>query len=251
MYCVEYGVGGGGVYHRFSDDNGITWSATEDISASTSPESRNAFALGPGHGVVTKDGTLIIPCWMVLRSENVPLKAHMPSVIATLCSKDNGKTWFLGERIPCGNDVVCPNETAASVLSDGRIYLNIRCETAYRASSIGKNGYNEWSVAALDKRLADPRCFGSLAFCDRPGFPHTIFFINCENKDERKNLVLKASADDTKNWNFRLVIDENRGGYADIAFDPKEEKIYIIYENDFGREVFLAVTDIDFMKKNI
>ena len=53
-------MNGGRVLVRHSDDDGLTWSEPEDITAATLPEYRNAFALGPGHGIMT-GGTLIIP----------------------------------------------------------------------------------------------------------------------------------------------------------------------------------------------
>lgn len=46
-----------------------------------------------------------------------------------------------------------------------------------------------------------------------------------------------------KTWSARKVIDEERGGYADIAADTKNGKIYILYENNFGAELYLAVLD--------
>jgi hypothetical protein len=56
----------------------------------------------------------------------------------------------------------------------------------------------------------------------------------------RTNIVLKASTDNGNTWAFRRTIDAERGGYVDIATDDKNNLIYILYEEKYGKEVFLA-----------
>ena len=111
---------------RYSDDDGLTWSDPIDITAFTLPDDHNAFAFGPGHGIMTADGTLIVPIWMVPKSYEAPIKSHSPSVISTFYSKDNGETWALGDFLRSNADVISPNETVAALTSDGNVYLNIR-----------------------------------------------------------------------------------------------------------------------------
>ena len=244
LYCVDYGVRGGGVYRRFSDDDGITWSAPEDITAATRPDERNVYALGPGHGLAV-GSTLVVPCWLVPRSAGAPITAHGPSVVSTLCSRDNGRSWFAGDIVPAEADVVSPSETTACRLADGKVYMNIRCNVPCRAAAIGPTGYDGWQPAALDRRLPDPVCFGSVAAYDAPGRPYTVFFANCEHTSERKNVVLKGSADNLKSWSIRRVIDGGRGGYVETAVDAIRDRIYVLYEHDFGKAVYLAVTRYD------
>jgi len=70
LYCVEYAVEelGGGVFYRKSTDDGLSFSEPLEISAQTAAMTPNvnAFALGPGHGIFTKDNVLIIPVWYVV-----------------------------------------------------------------------------------------------------------------------------------------------------------------------------------------
>ena len=93
LYCEDYSVNGGRVLRRFSDNDGITWSTPIDITAYTMPDFRNAFALGPGHGIMTKENVLVVPIWMVPKHYNSDIYHHTPSVLSTIYSKDNGETW--------------------------------------------------------------------------------------------------------------------------------------------------------------
>ena len=127
LYCVEYGVEarGGGVFYRRSTDEGETWSEPRDISAMTSPELRNVFATGPGHGIELADGTLFVPCWTVLKKHGKKADSHHPSTVCALTSGNGGETWRIAAFVPDG-EVSDPNETAAAQLPDGTVALNIR-----------------------------------------------------------------------------------------------------------------------------
>ena len=250
LYCEDYSINGGRVLRRYSDDDGITWSEPIDITDGTMPHYRNAFALGPGHGVTTPDGTLIVPVWMVPKHYNSPVTKHGPSVISTLYSRDNGETWQLGDILTTNYDILSPNETSPCLLSDGRVYLNIRTTCCYRAMAVSRNGYSDWTNYVPDKRLIDPCCFGSAAHYDDGVNPYTVLFANCENKSGRTNVVIKASVSDTVNWEYRRVIDAGRGGYVETAADSVNGLIYVLYENRGGETVHLARFDYNWLIGN-
>lgn len=249
LYCEDYGINGGRVLRRYSDDDGLTWSDVVDISAGTLPHYRNVFAMGPGHGICTRDGVLIVPVWMVPKFYESFIKDHGPSVISTLYSKDNGETWQCGEILPVTSDIINPNETVAAELSDGRIYLGIRCNCKYRAMAISHTGYSDWTNYVPDKRLHDPICFGSVASYNHEGDPYTLLLVNCECKNARRNIVVKGSTDSSVNWQLRRVIDAERGGYADIAADNEAGLIYVLYEDKAGETDTLAVFDYEWLSE--
>ena len=93
LYCEDYGTNGGRVLQRTSDDDGITWSAPRDITRFTAPAERTCFALGPGHGICTDSGMLLVPVWLVPALYGTPTRKHGPSVVTTLTSTDNGESW--------------------------------------------------------------------------------------------------------------------------------------------------------------
>ncbi|MBE6883866.1 MAG: exo-alpha-sialidase [Ruminococcaceae bacterium] len=245
LHCESYGINGGRILRRYSDDDGLTWSDPIDITASTMPDYRNAFALGPGHGICTKTGTLLVPIWMVPKSFGSPLEEHHPSVLSTLYSTNQGESWQLGDILPTTTEIHSPNETVAVELSDGRIYLSIRNRTHRRAQAISADGYTGWTDYLPVPELIDPICFGSVAVYNRPDTPHTLLFANCEHLSERKNVVLKGSIDNGKTWTLRRVIDADRGGYVECAVDNTAGLIYVFYEDKAGLTDHLAVLTYD------
>lgn len=243
LYCQNYGVGDGKIYRRYSDDDGLTWSCPVDITEYTAPDLRNAFAFGPGHGICTSSGMLIVPVWMVPRSYCSPLHAHSPSVVSTFYSKDNGETWGLGEFLGSSYELQSPNESAIVELSDGRFYLNMRCANFWRSKAISDNGYSDWYEYAPQKSLIDPICFGSVASYKMSDGRSCLFFANCESQIKRVNVVIKVSFDDGKSWEKKCVIDEERGGYVELNTDDKNGKVYVLYETERGDSIQLAVLD--------
>jgi sialidase-1 len=238
LYCEDYATRGGKVLYRTSKDGGRTFSHALDITSATLPGYRNVFALGPGHGICTSGGTLVFPFWLVPKKFGKPEDAHAPSEVGVLYSRDGGKTWCTTPLLPASEDIVSPNETVASELAGGEIYLAIRQNAPARAYAVLKNDFSSFSEYAPDRAHKDPVCFGSSA-----SFGEKLLFVNCEHAKKRENITLKISDDGGKSWTKSLVIDKNRGGYADIAADIKSGKIYVLYENNFGAELYLATID--------
>jgi len=234
LYCEDYTVNGGRILHRHSDDDGICWSEARDLTSFAMPEYHNALALGPGHGITLRNGTLLIPIWMVPKRYEEPLTRHSPSEISTLYSRDGGNTWAVGEILGITPQVICPNETVAAETSDGMVYLNIRHQATHRVKAYGENGYSDWKEYGPDRSLWDPKCFGSVAAYDDGKHPYSLIFANCDCKTARKNVTVRISTDDGQSYPVSRVIDTERGGYVEVATDSKNGLIYILYEDQYG-----------------
>ncbi len=250
LYCEDYGINGGRIFRRYSDDDGLTWSDKTDITDNTVPHFRNAFAFGPGHGIVTGDGTLIVPVWMVPKHNEAKLNAHMPSVISTFYSRDNGESWKIGEFLGTNSDVICPNETEAALTSDGRIYLSIRHLSMQRAKAYSDTGYSGWTEYSPEYVLHDPQCFGSVISYYDGENPYTLLIANCDTKIRRSNVTVRGSLDNGHTWTLKRVIDPDRGGYTEAASDNRKGIIYILYENNFGETVYLAKCNYEWLINN-
>ena len=240
LYLRDYSINGGGAWQRTSTDDGLSWSEPKEITEFTMPEFHNAFAFGPGHGICSKDGLLIVPIWMVPKSANAPISKHHPSVLSTFCSTDNGETWFMGEIIGKQNEIIDPNETVAAECSNGQVMLYIRSLAHYRTLAYSDTGYDGWTEMIPHKELIDPVCFGSVVTYDGLDGRYALLSVNCASENERKNVTLRVSFDDGKTWDIKRTIDADRGGYADIAVDEKNGLIYVLYEENFGQTVYLA-----------
>lgn len=247
LYCEDYTVEGGRALRRYSDDDGLSWSDPIDVSAFTMPEFHNALAFGPGHGIITKDGTLIVPIWMVPKYHEAPIRSHDPSVISTFYSKDNGETWAVGDILDTTSRILSPNETAAAQTSDGKIYLNIRFKGYCRAKAYSESGYSEWTEYTPDYRLPDPQCFGSVAAYNDGKHPYTLIFANCATKSGRNHVTVRASFDDGRTYPVSKLLDEERGGYVEVAVDNAAKLIYVLYEDKAGITDHLAVFNIEWL----
>lgn len=244
LYCRNYSVGGGDVWYRTSSDDGRTWSVPRNIMASTEPQLHNVFACGPGHGICTGDGMLLVPIWMVKKDAGEEPMSHHPGTVSTLYSRDNGETWQLGALI-CATEVCRdPNETQAAVLSDGRIYLNVRLSgVGYRAYTTSATGVDGWTTLATDPALPDPTCFGSTASAVVGG-RHILAVVNCAHPTKRENLTCRISYDDGRTWAKSLVVEPGDAGYADLAM-TEDGTIYVLYEQSAGVRDRLAVFGVE------
>jgi len=234
LYCEDYATKGGRVLRRYSDDDGLTWSAPIDITEFTMPHFRNAFALGPGHGITMLDGTLVVPVWMVPKYYHEHINSHIPSVLSTIYSKDCGETWAIGEILDTYKEVISPNETVAALTSDGRVYMNIRHMGHNRVKAYSCSGYSGWTHYVPDYKLPDAKCFGSVSAYDDGVHPYSIVFANCACQTARKEVTVRISTDDGRTYPMSRIIDADRGGYVETAVDNKEGLIYVLYENEKG-----------------
>lgn len=208
------------VGHIWSDDQGESWSAFEDLTASLKPADWTWYAAGPGHALQMRDGRLVIPCnHGVLASKASPylgVRAHV------ILSEDHGRTWQLG-----GTMAQLPgNEPTACELEDGSIYLNVRRQddSPCRTVAVSRDGGWTWEDAREDAQLPDPHCQGSVLrypYAWR-GCAWPLLFVNNPNPpgadgDGRWGLTVRMSLDQGATWPYRLRIHGGRTAYADLT----------------------------------
>ncbi|MBR0509237.1 MAG: exo-alpha-sialidase [Clostridia bacterium] len=231
LYCENYRRA---FYMRGSAD-GRTWGDAVEITEAFGGVKRffSVLAIGPGHGICTKAGRLIVPVWLAYNRTDP--QAHHPSFIATLYSDDGGGRWQAGETIdsPALKD---PSECNIAELPDGRFLLMIRNENPehIRFASISGSGVSGWSSPFPLPALPDPICQGSLAI-----HKNRLLFVNCKHRTHRKNLTLSVSGDLFQT--LKAVPVDSEGGYSDIAVTG--DTAYILYEQG-GRGLCLGRIDL-------
>lgn len=234
-------------YHCVSEDDGVTFSEPVEITAAFQefPWKWNVCASGPGHGIVTENGRLLIPVWMACGEpldEDGRKKAHQPSVAGAVYSDDRGKTWHAGALV---NGVCNANETTLAERTDGSILFNFRNHEAEgcRVLGVSTDGVSGFEKIWKETGLPDPKCFGSMVRMP----DGRLGFINCANADrthplgERIFLTYYVSGDDGEHWKPSVFVD-TYGGYADVTADG--ERLYVFYEQSVWNEELRRVNHL-------
>ena len=245
IYCVGYAR----AFYRHSVDSGKSFTEPVEITSAFEPLKKqydwNVIATGPGHGIRLRSGRLLIPVWLSTGG-----KAHRPSVVSSLFSDDEGKTWKTGEIVlgPLRN----PSETVAVELKDGRVMMNLRSESdaMRRAVVYSKDGASGWSVPEFVSELKEPVCMASLL--RYPSGKKPLLFVNPDHVDAdagtkkgrnsmRRNLTLQGSWDEGRSWKVLEVIDPEISAYSDLAVNAQGE-VLVLYEKG-GRKGNMYFTE--------
>lgn len=228
LYCANYAR----CFSMRSTDDGATWSAPVEITASFEPFRAKydwkVIATGPGHGIQMKSGRLVVPIWLAYGG----IGDHKPSAAATIYSDDHGKTWQAGDLcLPNEGDLGDPNETMIAELSDGRVMLVSRSvsQASRKIVTMSADGATGWSKPVFHDQLWEPICMASivahpsgvLLFSN----PHTLPLDKDgkevpAGKGKRENLSIKLSRDDGKTWAVNKVLEPGKAAYSDLAVLP-------------------------------
>ncbi len=228
LFCLEYMR----CFYQRSEDDGVSWSKPVEITSTFEAFKKDyawkVLATGPDHSIQLKTGRLVVPVWL---STGTGGNAHRPSVTATIYSDDQGKTWKAGDiAVPCTDEWINPNETVAIELNDGRVMLNVRCESkAHRRLVVtSADGATKWSTPKFDAALLEPICMAGIVRYNHDG-KSLILFSNPHNLEtakgeaepgknrDRKNVSVKISRDEGQTWTVSKTLEPGPSMYSDIA----------------------------------
>jgi sialidase-1 len=194
------------VWVTHSEDDGRTWAKPREITTDVKRPEWTWYATGPGAGIQTAGGRLVVPC-----DHKRPGDVGYAHVIY---SDDGGQTWRLG-----GSAGPNTNESRVVELSDGRLMLNMRNYGVKGAGKLGRavatsaDGGGTWSEVTHDVALIEPVCQASLI--RGPGRA-TFLFANPASL-KREKLTLRVSEDDCKTWPRAVVLHAGPAAYSDLA----------------------------------
>jgi sialidase-1 len=202
-----------------STDNGQTWSAPRDITRTTKKRAWSQIAHGPGRGIQTRSGRLVIPC-----------NSYDPSGQQrsfAIYSDDHGQTWQLGRET--GPKM---SESQVVELSDGSLMLNMRSYRGRgcRAMAISEDGGETWSDPIDVPELIGPVCQASIIryeTVDERG-RGALLFSNPASHD-RTRMTVKLSADEGNTWPAVRLIYAGPAAYSCLAVLP-DGAIGCLYE---------------------
>lgn len=222
LYCEGYKR----LFCRVSLDSGRTWQPPRELTADIDAQMGGVFwsnlAPGPGHGLTTSTGRLIVPVWFATNKTDI--YSHHPSIVRTLYSDDGGESWTLGGILPY-DGIIDPNESSLCELPGGRIIINVRnmCAEKRRAVAYSDDDGATFTPLSLCDDLPDPRCMGALCRTN-----DKILFSNCRSENGRKNLTISTlDAQSRVLDTFELC---PTGGYSDIIYSHRTRRAYVLFE---------------------
>ena len=233
LYCLNYAR----CFQLRSSDEGVTWSAPQEITGPLDDLRRqypwHVFATGPNHGIQLPTGRLVVPVWL---SRGGGEHGHRPSVVSSIYSDDGGQTWRGGEIVAQETDpLVNPSETIVVALADGTAMFSMRTESLQhrRAVAYSADGATGWTRPEFVNDLAEVVCMAGI---DRLSSVEThgrsrLVYSHCDNCTEawpghpsryfkRQNLTIRLSYDEGRTWPLRRVLEPGFSAYSDIAVAP-------------------------------
>ncbi|CAI5680075.1 sialidase-4-like [Oreochromis aureus] len=240
-----------------SEDLGETWSNVTDLTDKLC-EIKNwaTFAVGPGHGIQTEGGRLIIPVYAFTCCSSTCLLSCCCKPVAcsfsccykpvtcsfsccyksyalSLYSDDHGKNWKFGQMFQSESGE-CQMAEVYENKSSSFIYCNARSSCSSRVEAASHdNGVNFNILQPGDKLVeTDSGCQGSvISFPAQQESANTesdtsqnqnkwLLFTHPTNPTDRDDLgvYLNKSPRDPKAWSKHWIINNGPSGYSDLAY---------------------------------
>ena len=215
-------AGGRTVWAMNSTDDGVTWSAPAEITASVKAADWTWYATGPGVGIQLAGGRLVIPANHAEAKTGVH-RSHL------FFSDDGGRTWTLGASADAGT-----NESQVVELADGRLLLNMRnhppkAENFRMIARSGDRG-RTLSAAVPDRALIEPPAQASLLRLTtmKDGGRNRLLFANPASAT-RERLTIRLSDDEGVSWPIARTIHEGPAAYSSLVVLP-DRSIGVLFE---------------------
>ncbi len=192
-----------------STDDGQTWSNPVDLTASLKRADWTWYSLGPGIGIQTRDGRLVVPGNHALAGSG----AHRSHLVF---STDHGRSWQIGASAVDGT-----NESQVVELGDGRLLHNMRNHPSrpganYRAVATSSDGGRTLSPVRFDRTLLEPPAQASLLSVEAQGGERWVVFANPAST-KRERMTVRISTDDAATWRLERVVDEGPSAYSSLV----------------------------------
>jgi len=198
------------VWAMKSSDDGVTWSTLVEITSSVKKPDWTWYATGPGVGIQTRDGRLVIPANHAEAGTGIH-RSHI------FYSDDGGKQWRLGASATEGT-----NESQIVERADGQLLLNMRnhpplSENFRMVATSGDHG-RTLSKATPDRALVEPPAQASLLRLTtaKTADRNRLLFANPAS-GRRERLTVRLSYDEGSTWPVARVIHDGPAAYSSLV----------------------------------
>lgn len=222
----------------YSDDNGETWSAPENITAQVKDEEMLFLGTGPGQGIQLKNeeykGRIVFPVY----SARNPLGSSQASSV--IYSDDNGKTWTRAKSpleaagIDINNDSFSGSivtESQVVELNDGSLRLFMRNNAGTVKMSRSTDGGATWT-APESTGVYDCYCQVSALHMNYNNQEYVILSNpTAAGRNNNGTTVGTVQADGSITWADSKVYSDTRTQYSCLE-DLGDGKVGVMYEGE-------------------
>ncbi|XP_074538985.1 sialidase-3-like [Halichoeres trimaculatus] len=207
-----------------SNNGGQSWSRVTDLTKKLH-EIRTwaTFAVGPGHGIQTEGGRLIVPMYRYVWKSK---QEQHPNALY-LFSDDQGVNWHLSSIIE-KESLECEMAEVSDDTGLKVIYCNARSRKSYRVEALDGAGF---TILEQDETLVEEGCQGSVV-----SFPAQsevsidndqsqnlnkwLLFSHPSDKSKRIDLgvYLNETPLKSKTWSKPWIMNSGPSGYSDLAY---------------------------------
>ncbi|XP_078078823.1 sialidase-3-like [Mustelus asterias] len=242
-----------------SRDAGISWGKLTDLTHSVLSNQINkwaTFGVGPGHGVQTQQGKLIVPAYAYIikrRYRLIPTWFFTQPHSFYLYSDDGGDSWKVAEPITEYQTLECEIAEITTTDNYQLLYCNARTKCCCRVEALSLN-LGHFEIARLATGLSETKggCQGSVVSfhppksigmkSDRPNplvktswlmYTHPTGESCCFfRKHNRTNLgiYINQMPLKPKHWHGPWIIENGPSGYSDLACLDETETFACLYE---------------------
>ncbi|KAI3353296.1 hypothetical protein L3Q82_019834 [Scortum barcoo] len=215
------------LYYITSTDFGQTWSDEADLPE-TLPVIKNwaTFAVGPGHGLQTESGCLIVPVYAHIKSEKVVQYA------LALYKDQSDTNWKFGKMLP-NESGECQMAEVVHEQHKSFIYCNARTKEGFREEAVSENNGEDF-YSKGDLKLVETKeyegCQGSVvsfpaqsegANGDLSQSQNTwLLYTHPSDESKRINIAvyLNKSPQEQNAWSKPWIIYNGPSAYSDLAW---------------------------------
>ncbi len=205
-------VPGTGVWMTHSDDDGATWAAPRDISATARKANWGWYGTGPGQGLYLRGGAskpdrLLIPSY---HTEGGVYRTH------SLFSDDHGETWqFEADAAEHTSEPQVIEMDAHTLLMNAR---TIAGHGEHRTLVVSKDRGTTWQPAEGMAALPENKCQGCIYRCFRNGSNGEFDWIFSQPfTTGRTSVTAWISEDGGKSWPDAQMLWSGPSAYTSMV----------------------------------